>query len=30
MADLDTALLRAFVALAETLSFSRTAGRVGR
>ena len=30
MADLDTALLRAFVALAETLSFSRTAERLGR
>lgn len=30
MADLDTALLRAFVALAETLSFSRTAERIGR
>jgi DNA-binding transcriptional LysR family regulator len=30
MPDLDTALLRSFVALAETLSFSRTAERVGR
>jgi len=30
MPDLDTALLRAFVGLAETLSFSRTADRVGR
>jgi DNA-binding transcriptional LysR family regulator len=30
MPDLDTALLRAFVALAETLSFSRTAERLGR
>jgi DNA-binding transcriptional LysR family regulator len=30
MADLDTGLLRAFVALAETLSFSRTAERIGR
>lgn len=30
MPDLDTALLRAFVALAETLSFSRTALRLGR
>jgi DNA-binding transcriptional LysR family regulator len=30
MPDLDTAPLRAFVALAETLSFSRTAERVGR
>ena len=30
MADLDTALLRAFVALAETRSFSRTAERVAR
>jgi DNA-binding transcriptional LysR family regulator len=30
MADLDTSLLRAFVALAETLSFSRTAERIGR
>jgi DNA-binding transcriptional LysR family regulator len=30
MADLDTGLLRAFLALAETLSFSRTAERIGR
>lgn len=30
MTDLDTGLLRAFVALAETLSFSRTAERIGR
>jgi DNA-binding transcriptional LysR family regulator len=30
MPDLDTGLLRAFVSLAETLSFSRTAERVGR
>ena len=30
MPDLDTALLRAFVALAETRSFSRTAERVAR
>ncbi|MGG5809038.1 LysR family transcriptional regulator [Falsiroseomonas sp. CW058] len=30
MPDLDTTLLRSFVALAETLSFSRTAERVGR
>jgi DNA-binding transcriptional LysR family regulator len=30
MPELDTALLRAFVALAETRSFSRTAERVGR
>jgi DNA-binding transcriptional LysR family regulator len=30
MPDLDTALLRTFVALADTLSFSRTAARVGR
>jgi DNA-binding transcriptional LysR family regulator len=30
MADIDTGLLRAFVVLAETLSFSRTAERIGR
>jgi len=30
MPDLDTALLRAFVTLAETRSFSRTAERIGR
>lgn len=30
MADLDISLLRAFVTLAETLSFSRTAERIGR
>jgi DNA-binding transcriptional LysR family regulator len=30
MQDLDTALLRTFVVLAETLSFSRTGARVGR
>jgi DNA-binding transcriptional LysR family regulator len=30
MHDLDTQLLRTFVSLAETRSFSRTAGRVGR
>jgi DNA-binding transcriptional LysR family regulator len=30
MPDLDTALLRAFLALAETRSFSRTAERIGR
>lgn len=30
MHDVDTALLRTFVALAETLSFSRTAAKVGR
>ncbi|MFM7442379.1 MAG: LysR family transcriptional regulator, partial [Tabrizicola sp.] len=30
MHDIDTQLLRTFVSLAETRSFSRTAGRVGR
>jgi DNA-binding transcriptional LysR family regulator len=30
MRDLDTSLLRTFVVLAETLSFGRTAARVGR
>jgi len=30
MHDVDTALLRTFVALAETCSFSRTAAKVGR
>ena len=30
MQDLDTALLRTFVVLAETLSFNRTGARVGR
>jgi DNA-binding transcriptional LysR family regulator len=30
MHDVDTALLRTFVTLAETASFSRTATRVGR
>lgn len=30
MHDLDTALLRSFVTLAETSSFGRTAGRIGR
>jgi DNA-binding transcriptional LysR family regulator len=30
MHDIDTALLRTFVSLAETLNFSRTANRIGR
>jgi DNA-binding transcriptional LysR family regulator len=30
MHDLDTSLLRTFVSLADTRSFSRTAGRIGR